>query len=53
MYAVGLTDLSFTEDCARRFEAYGWHIASVEDGNDLASIDRALRAARGERFVPH
>jgi transketolase len=40
------TDLTFTEDRARRFEAYGWHIQSVADGNDLAAIDRVLRAAR-------
>ena len=42
------TDITFTEDCARRFEAYGWHTQSVEDGNDLAAIDRALRVARDE-----
>jgi len=46
------TDLTFTEDCARRFEAYGWHIQSVADGNDLTAIDRALRAARGETERP-
>jgi transketolase len=45
-------DLTFTEDRARRFEAYGWHIQSVADGNDLAAIDRALRAARGETDRP-
>src|SRR5438067_1595479 len=46
------TDLTFTEDRARRFEAYGWHIQSVADGNDLAAIDTALRAARGETQRP-
>jgi transketolase len=46
------TDLTFTEDRARRFEAYGWHVQSVIDGNDLAAIDRALRAARGEMERP-
>jgi len=46
------TDLTFTEDRARRFEAYGWHTQSVADGNDLAAIDTALRAARGERQRP-
>ncbi len=45
-------DLTFNEDRARRFEAYGWHIQSVTDGNDLAAIDRALRAARGETDRP-
>jgi transketolase len=46
------TDITFTEDRARRFEAYGWHTASVEDGNDLAAIDAALAAARAERSRP-
>jgi len=46
------TDLTFTEDRARRFEAYGWHIQSVANGNDLEAIDRALRAARDERERP-
>lgn len=46
------TDLAFTEDRARRFEAYGWHVQSVQDGNDLLSIDRALRAAREETQRP-
>jgi transketolase len=42
------TDITFTEDRARRFEAYGWHTKTVEDGNDLPAIDRALRTARNE-----
>ena len=46
------TDLTFTEDRARRFEAYGWHVRSVADGNHLAAIDRALRAARDETERP-
>jgi transketolase len=46
------TDLTFTEDRARRFEAYGWHIQSVVDGNDLEAIDRALRSARDEMERP-
>src|SRR5579864_7348728 len=46
------TDLAFTEDRARRFEAYGWHVQSVVDGNDLTAIDGALRAARGETERP-
>ena len=46
------TDLTFSEDCAKRFEAYGWHTQAVEDGNDLAAIDRALRAAREETTRP-
>jgi transketolase len=46
------TDITFTEDRARRFEAYGWHVQSVADGNDLEAIDRALRTARGETERP-
>src|SRR5271167_3838673 len=46
------TDITFTEDRARRFEAYGWHSVFVPDGNDLACIDAALRAARGETGRP-
>ncbi len=46
------TDLTFTEDCAKRFESYGWHTQKVEDGNDLDAIDRALRAARNESTRP-
>lgn len=46
------TDLTFTEDRARRFEAYGWHTQSIADGNDLDAIDHALRAARDEMDRP-
>ncbi|HWA15122.1 MAG TPA: transketolase, partial [Gemmatimonadales bacterium] len=44
----GRTDLSFTEDVGRRFEAYGWHVQRVGDGNDLAGIAAALENARAE-----
>src|SRR5271169_1986628 len=46
------TDITFSEDRARRFEAYGWHTVLVPDGNDLAAIDVALRAARVETARP-
>jgi transketolase len=46
------TAITFTEDCARRFEAYGWHMQTVEDGNDLAAIEHALRGARAETLRP-
>jgi transketolase len=46
------TGVTFTENRAARFEAYGWHTQSVGDGNDLAAIDRALRAAREEPLRP-
>jgi transketolase len=46
------TSVTFTENVAQRFEAYGWHTQSIPDGNDLEAIDRALRAARQERTRP-
>ena len=46
------TDITFTEDRARRFEAYGWHTHLVEDGNDLAAIERAILSARDETKRP-
>ncbi len=46
------TDLSFTEERGKRFEAYGWHVQSVADGNDLEAIDRALANARSETERP-
>lgn len=46
------TELTFTEDCAKRFDAYGWQTLIVEDGNDLDAIERALNAARGEDAKP-
>ena len=46
------TDITFSEDRARRFEAYGWHTVSVADGNDLVAIDAALRAAHAEAARP-
>lgn len=49
---AGAADLSFTEDCAKRFEAYGWHTLSVEDGNDIEAIQGAIRAARAEQSRP-
>jgi len=42
----GSTDLAFTEDVGRRFEAYGWHVQRLDDGNDLAAIEQAISAAR-------
>ena len=49
---AGATSLSFTEDRAARFEALGWHTLAVEDGNDLESIDSAIRAAQIETERP-
>jgi transketolase len=49
---AGSTALTFTEDVARRFEAYGWHVQHVGDGNDLAAIDAALQGAKKEISRP-
>jgi transketolase len=46
------TDLSFTEERARRFEAYGWHVQSLDDGNDLEALTSALTCARIETGRP-
>src|ERR1051325_9812232 len=42
----GFTDLAFSEDVPKRFEAYGWHTLTVADGNDLAAIEQAIRDAQ-------
>ncbi len=44
----GDTSLAFTEDRAARFEAYGWHVLQAGDVNDLAALDAALEAAKGD-----
>jgi len=44
----GSTDLAFTEDRAARFEAYGWHVQRVDDGNDVDAIDKAIQAAKSD-----
>jgi transketolase len=49
---AGGTDITFSEDRARRFDAYGWHTVTVADGNDLQAIDAALKAARAETRKP-
>ncbi|MBI4494436.1 MAG: transketolase [Chloroflexi bacterium] len=49
---AGSTALAFREDVARRFEAYGWQVLQVEDGNDRVAIEAALREARAETQRP-
>jgi transketolase len=44
----GSTDLAFTEDRGGRFEAYGWHVQTIADGNDVEAIDAAIRAAKAD-----
>ncbi len=42
----GSTNIAFTEDRMARFKAYGWHVQTVLDGNDVDAIDRAIQAAK-------
>ncbi|HWQ05237.1 MAG TPA: transketolase [Longilinea sp.] len=44
----GSTDLAFTEDRGKRFEAYGWQVLHVADGNDVEAIDAAIKAAKAD-----
>jgi transketolase len=48
----GSTDLAFTEKRTTRFEAYGWHVQQVEDGNDLDAIEKAIVSAQKETRKP-
>ena len=42
----GSTDLTYSDDAAMRFEAYGWHVQHVADVNDLAALDEAIDVAK-------
>jgi transketolase len=46
------TELTFTEDVAQRYRAYGWQVQTVPDGNDVEAIDAALEGARREPSRP-
>lgn len=49
----GSTDVAFTEDVSKRFEAYGWHVLHVENGNtDLAAIEKAIADAKAVTDKP-
>jgi transketolase len=48
----GPTELSFTEDVSKRFEAYHWHVQHVADGNDLVAIEKAIASAKAETTRP-
>ncbi|HYB89541.1 MAG TPA: transketolase [Candidatus Binataceae bacterium] len=48
----GTTDISFTEDVCKRFDAYGWHTQVVKDGNDLRAISQAIETALAETNRP-
>ncbi len=48
----GKTELAFSEDVGRRFEAYNWHVQRVRDANDLSSISAAIQNAAHESEKP-
>lgn len=48
----GDTEITFTEDTAARFEAYGWHVQTISDGNDLRAIYECLQNAVNETGKP-
>jgi len=48
----GPTELSFTEDVTKRFEAYHWQVLSVADGNDLVAIEDAIQQAKADTTRP-
>jgi transketolase len=48
----GPTELSYTEDVTKRFEAYHWQVLMVHDGNDLVAIEKAIEEAKAEVSRP-
>jgi transketolase len=48
----GPTELSYTEDVTKRFEAYHWQVLHIADGNDLVAIENALKEAKAETKKP-
>jgi transketolase len=48
----GRTELTFTDDTAKRFEAYGWQVLHISDINDLAQIDAAIAQAKADTARP-
>ena len=48
----GHTDITFTEDVAARFIAYGWNVTTVADANDLAQVERAFHDFKAEHERP-
>ncbi len=48
----GRTDLTYSDDAAKRFDAYGWHVLHITDVNDLDQIDRAVEQAKAETARP-
>jgi len=49
----GNTSLAFSEDVPKRFEAYDWHVQTVDDVNDLKALDNAVQTAKDVEGKPH
>ncbi|MBC7627397.1 transketolase [Ferruginibacter sp.] len=48
----GNTNIAFDEDLAQRFDAYGWHVQVLADGNDLVAVSAAIKNAQKETHRP-
>lgn len=48
----GSTEITFTENVAQRFEAYGWHVQCVRDVNDLTALEAVTKSAQAEKNKP-
>lgn len=48
----GSTDITFSDDIVKRFDAYDWHTQRVDDGNDLDALEEAIRNAENEALRP-
>lgn len=48
----GSTNLAFTEDVGKRYEAYGWHVQRLDNVNDLEAMDKAIENAQKEKTRP-
>ena len=48
----GDTDIAFKEDVAKRYEAFGWQVLKIADGNDIDSIEEAIEEAKSETSKP-
>jgi transketolase len=48
----GNTDIAFREDVAKRYDAYGWQVLKIADGNDIDSIESAIEEAKAETSKP-
>ncbi len=48
----GTTDISYSEDVAKRFESYGWQVLTILDVNDVSQVDRAIKMAQSNCEKP-